>query len=63
MKNIWKKLLVQFLTDNIYAIELLGSMSTDEAWRHLHTLHLYPEYIDLPGVCMQKCVMINWILQ
>ena len=47
----------------IYAIELLGSMSTDEAWRHLHTLHFYPEYIALPGVCMQKFVMIHWILQ
>ena len=46
----------------IYAIELLGSMSTDEAWRQLRTLHFYPEYIDLPGVCMQKFVMINWIL-
>ena len=29
-------------------------MYTDEAWRHLHTLHFYPEYIDLPGVCKQK---------
>ena len=38
-------------------------MSTDEAWRHLRTLHFYPEYLDLPGVCMQKFVMINWILQ
>ena len=47
MKNIWKKFSVQF---SRYAIELLGSMSTDEAWRHLHTLHFYPEYIDLPGV-------------
>ena len=47
MKNIWKKLSIQFLR---YAIELLGSMSTDEAWRHLPTLHFYPEYIDLPGV-------------
>ena len=45
------------------AIELLGSMSTDEAWRHLRTLHFYPEYIDLLGVCMQKFVMIHWILQ
>ena len=44
----------------VYAIELLGSMST---WRHLCTLHLYPENIDLPGVCMYKLVMINWILQ
>ena len=34
----------------IYAIELLGSMSTDEAWRHLRTLHFYREYIDIPGV-------------
>ena len=41
-------------------LELLGSMSTDEAWR---TLHFYPEYIDLPGVGMQKFVMIHWILQ
>ena len=47
----------------MYAIELLGSMSTDEAWRHLRTLHFYPKYIDLPGVCMQKYVMIHWILQ
>ena len=31
----------------IYAIELLSSVSTDEAWRHLPTLHFYPEYIDL----------------
>ena len=38
----------------IYAIELLGSMSTDEAWRHLRTLYFSPEYIDLPGGCMQK---------
>ena len=30
-------------------------MSTDEAW----TLHFYPEYIDLLGVCMQKFVMIQ----
>ena len=37
-------------------------MSTDEA-RHLSTLHFYPKYIDLPGVCMQKFVMIHWILQ
>ena len=34
----------------IYAIELLGSLSTDEAWRHLRTSHLHPEYIDIPGV-------------
>ena len=27
------------------------------------TLHLYTEYIDLPGVCIQQFVMINWILQ
>ena len=47
----------------IYAIGLLGSMSTDEAWRHLRTLHFYPEYIDLSGICMQKFVMINWIWQ
>ena len=46
----------------MYAIELLGSMSTDEAWRHLRTLHFYPEYIDLSGVCMQMFVMIHWIL-
>ena len=26
-------------------------------------LHFYLEYIDLPGVCMQKFVMIHWILQ
>ena len=48
---------------DIYAIELLGSMSTDEAWRHLRTLHFNSEYIDLPGVCIQKRVMIHWILQ
>ena len=60
MKNIWKKLSVQFLR---YAIELFGSMCTGEAWRHLCTLHFYPEYIDLPGVCIQKFVMINLILQ
>ena len=47
----------------IYAIGLLGSMSTYEAWRHLRALHLYPEYIDLPRVCILKFVMINWILQ
>ena len=47
----------------ICAIELLGSMSTNEAWRHLCTLHFYPEYIDLPGVCIQKFLKINWILQ
>ena len=38
----------------------------DVYWRamnHLSTLHFYPEYIDLPGVCIQKYVMINWILQ
>ena len=45
----------------IYAIELLGSMSTDEAWRHLCTLHFYAEYIDLPGVCMQTFAMIQGI--
>ena len=39
IKNIWKKLSVQF---SRYAIELLGSMCTDEAWRHLRTLHFYP---------------------
>ena len=43
----------------IHAIESIGSMSTDETWRHLCTLHFYPEYIDLPGVCMQKFVMIQ----
>ena len=37
-------------------------MYTGEAWRQLRTLHFYPEYIDLPGVCIQKFVMINWIL-
>ena len=47
----------------IYAIELLGSMSTGEAWRHLRMLHLYQEYMDLPGECMQKFVMIHWILK
>ena len=31
----------------IYAIELLGSMSTDETWRHLRTLHFYSEYNDI----------------
>ena len=31
----------------IYAIEWLGSMNTDETWRHLRTLHFYPEYIDI----------------
>ena len=35
---------------DIYAIELLGSISTDEAWLHLLTLHFYPEYIDRQGV-------------
>ena len=60
MKNIWNKLSVQFLR---YAIELLGSICTDKARRHLRTLHFYPEYIDLPGVCLQKFVMINLILQ
>ena len=38
-------------------------MSTDETWRHLRMLNFYLEYIDIPGVCMQKFVMINWILQ
>ena len=47
----------------IYVIELLSSISTDEAWLHLRTLHFHPEYIDLPGVCMHKFVMIHWILQ
>ena len=61
MKNIWKDIVGPVL--EIYAIELLGSVSIDEAWRHLRALHFYPEYIDLPGVCMQKFVMINWILQ
>ena len=61
MKNILKKLSSSFWY--IYAIKLLNLMSTDEAWCHLHTLHLYPEYIDLPEVCMQKFVMIHWILQ
>ena len=28
----------------IYVIELLGSMSTDEAWRHLRTLHFIRVY-------------------
>ena len=51
------------LVFEMYAIELLGSMSTDEAWRHLRTLHFDPEYIDLPGVCIQKFLMIHWILQ
>ena len=27
------------------------------------TLHFCPEYIDLPGVCIQKFVMIHGILQ
>ena len=57
MINIWNTLLVQFLRYT------LSSMSTEEAWRHLRTLHFYPEYIDLPGVCMQQFVMIHWKLQ
>ena len=61
MKNIMKEMVGPVF--EIYAIALLGSMSTDEAWRHLRTLHIYPEYMDLPGVCIQKFVMINWILQ
>ena len=43
----------------INAIELLGSMSTDEAWRHLRTLHFYPDYIAPLGVCMQKFVKVQ----
>ena len=31
----------------IYAIELVDSMSTDESWLHLRMLHLYMPYIDL----------------
>ena len=45
MKHIWKKLSVSVF--EIYAFELLDSMSTDEAWRHLRTLHFYPEYIAI----------------
>ena len=33
IQNIWKKLTVKFF--RIYAIELLGSLPTGEAWRHL----------------------------
>ena len=61
MKNIWKKLSGPVF--ELYAIELLGLMCPDEAWRLLRTFHFYPEYIDLPGVFMQKFVMIHWILQ
>ena len=46
MKNVWKKLPVQFFW--IYAIELLGSMSFDEAWRHLRVTYVtltYREYV------------------
>ena len=39
---------------------LLSSMSTNETWRHLRMLNLY---IDLPGLCIYKFVMIHWILQ
>ena len=31
-------------------------MSTNEEWRQLRTLHFLPEYIDLPGVCIQQFV-------
>ena len=34
MQNIWKKLYGPDF--EIYAIKLLGSMSTDEAWRHIY---------------------------
>ena len=60
------KVSIQFFVGpvfEIYAIELLGLMSTDKAWRHLGMLHFYPEYIDLPYACIQKFVMIHWILQ
>ena len=44
----------------IYAIELLRSMSTCEAWRHLRTLlHFYPENIDLPGVCIHMFLLMK----
>ena len=43
----------------MYAIELLGSMSTDEARRHLRTLHLYPEYIDLPECFASSDVLLR----
>ena len=46
-----------------YAIELLGSTSTDEAWRHLRKLHFYREYIDLPGVkSKSKSKLLYWAL-
>ena len=41
----------------IYDIELLGSMSRHDVT--YVTLHFYPEYIDLPGVCIYKFVMIH----
>ena len=51
MNNIWK----------IYAIELFGSMSTDEAWRHLRTLHFYPEYIDIDREYV--CKSLSWLIE
>ena len=45
---------------DIYAIELLGSMSTDEAWRHLRTLNCirstltYREYV---------CKSLQWFIE
>ena len=53
------KEIVEPVLEIIYAIELLGSMSTDEAWRHLHTLDFYyREYMYMHT----KVVEIHWIL-
>ena len=53
MKNIWKKLSVQFL--RYTPLNWQARCLLDEAWRHLRTLHYFPEYIDLPA----KVIMIH----
>ena len=50
MKNIWNKLSVQFLRYTPLNVDA-------------RCLLTRPEYIDLPGVCIQQFVMINWISQ
>ena len=39
LRKKYLKEIVGSILRYVYAIELLGSMSTDEAWRHLRTLH------------------------
>ena len=47
----------------IYAIELLGSLPTDEAWRHLRCITFAYAVYWPTGSMYTNVVMIHWILQ